>query len=245
MNLHITTESINSDTSDINYQDPIDYTSLNAFAPNNYANSEILLDAYAQLPPYDENIQSTNTHINNESNSNSEISNENSELISNNKAKRKHENTQAISNISKKRTKTCKSIKSSNPRGRVIKKDIQISEENIRKYNALMNTFIFCYYCGNRVSVSKIFKYDKNVICRECGKEYAKERKLKITDFKEDYFEQYKFKGEVLYKCKRLKHARPLYHFMKYCEKTNSYRIVTNCCYCRNYKSIEVLFKSE
>lgn len=245
MNLHTNTEEVNSDNSEINYQDTIDYTSIDANNPNDYANLEIIEDSFIPLPAYDENEQNANTHIINESDIDSEISKENTNLKSNKNTKRKYDSEKATVDISKKRIKTCKSIKSNNPRGNIIKKNIQISEEDIRKYKSFITTLVNCYYCGNKVSISRIFKYDKNVVCKECGKEHAKARILNITDFKDDYFELYKFKGEVLYKCERLKHARPLYHFMKYSKKTNSYRIVTNCCYCRNYKSIEVLFKSE
>lgn len=154
------------------------------------------------------------------------------------KTKRKYRCTESYS--AGKKCKTCKSINSRYPDGDEIKEAI-ITEEDIIKFNEFKNKPVKCCKCKNIVSFSKVFLYRKRYVCEDC----AKEERIDLVDLKNDLYELLDYTGEKLYKCKRLEHARPLYQFIKYSERTKKFRVVTNCCYCRLYKAQENVFKKD
>lgn len=130
--------------------------------------------------------------------------------------------------------RTCKSIKSQYPNGEDIEK-ATISDEDIRKYNEFMNEKVECDACRRQVSKSEAFMVENSFICNKC----AKKERTKLDDLKFDLFDVLDYSGEKLYKCRRLEHARPFYHFIKYSKISKSYLHLRHCCYCRLYKSQE------
>lgn len=152
------------------------------------------------------------------------------------KTKRNYRSTE--SHVPNKKCKTCKSIKSQYPDGNETINAI-ITDEDIKKYESFKNEVVKCRICNGEVSFSKVFLVGNKYVCDEC----AKEERIDLLDLKTDVYDLLDYTGERLYKCKRLQHARPLYQFIKFSDRTKKYRIVTNCCYCRLYKAQEDIFK--
>lgn len=153
------------------------------------------------------------------------------------KTKRMYESSQSVK--SSKRCKTCKSINTRYPDGEMINASQTISDEDIRKYEEFKNRMEKCEICKKNISVSKVFLVDNNYICEKC----AKIDRINVLNLRTDLYDTFDYTGEKLYKCKRLSHARPLYQFIKYSVSNGSYRVLTNCCYCRLYKSQENVIK--
>lgn len=154
------------------------------------------------------------------------------------KTKRLYDDSQSVN--SKKRIKTCKSIHSQYRQGDIINASITITDEDIKKFHDFKNKTVKCNMCNNKVSIAKLFLVEKNdYVCEEC----TKKNRMDLVQLRKDLYDTFDYTGEKLFKCRRLDHARPLYQYIKYSSRNRQYRIVTNCCYCRLYKSQENVIK--
>lgn len=142
------------------------------------------------------------------------------------------------------------SINSIHPDGKVIKNAV-ISEKDKEEYEELIKQNLDCDYCGNKTSESEVFRCRDKLICVNCAIKYCVEGEIELVVLN-DYSEVEYDDGEVLYRCERLKHARPLCYFIKKTKNNrynikkgnnNQYKHGNSCFYCRNYKKVEFEMK--
>lgn len=84
------------------------------------------------------------------------------------------------------------------------------------------------------------------ILCVECAKIMAKNRQIELINLA-DFFEDENIVFDVnnIYQCHRLKHARPITHYIKYKAVKNKYEVGLSCSFCRNYKAIENILKKK
>lgn len=163
--------------------------------------------------------------------------------------KRKRESNSSEKCI-KKRMKFTSRINSRYTEGKEINKGDVANEEQINGFKEFEKCDNICFYCENKVSIRKLFKNRKDnnrILCLDCAKRMAEADLITLTDLG-DYFEDenIRFDDQQLYKCKRLKHSRPITHYIKQQKmKDGKYAIVTCCCFCRLIKVIENLLKNK
>lgn len=109
-----------------------------------------------------------------------------------------------------------------------------VTDEDIRKYEEFKNKLVKCHACRNKVSIRKVILVKASIFCEEC----AKKENDNLLYLGTDIFALLDYTGEHLYMCRRMRHARPLYQYLEYDRRRDSYKIYNNCCYCRLNKSI-------